>query len=137
MRLLAKHWKAIYLLAEGKSQTETARILETSNRTIKNWINDKDFIEALNEVERIKRIQLREALGVATIKAVDKLIEILDNPNSRDRDKLQAASILMTFGVKAWLPPQSDREEQTTLGFDNGIVANSHYTTIAPQNVFE
>ncbi len=98
--------RALELLDRGHSEKEVAEILDVSLRTIQRWKARLEIEESNIPIgidsPRLLSPQEERALGVLTFGEVEKLIpnavavikEILENPESRNSDRLRAAGLI-------------------------------------------
>lgn len=107
-----KQIKAIELLAEGRTQSEVARLTGVSERTLRNWLKEESFREALTE--KTKEIVNQELLRLSRsendsrIRQLCKLID--ESLKDLDLSNPYAVDVLVKY-LKVLLDAESKRKE--------------------------
>jgi hypothetical protein len=85
---------AITALLHGGTQTDAAKAASVSRRTIRNWLNDSNFQQALAEAEAQALATAARLLAGASASAVKTLVAVMrDSDNAAERRR--AASDLL------------------------------------------
>lgn len=92
-RMRAKLLQAIELLASGKRIEECALVIGVSRRTVHNWLNDPEFLSALDTRKSENVSALNDRLINLNDKALDVLEECMNSRNEQAR--LRSASIVI------------------------------------------
>lgn len=96
---IRKHRVAAMLLS-GYSNQEIAELTKLSIRQVTEWQRDKAFKNVLRIAsEKVFNVSMVK-LCLNAEKAVDAVVAILDNPDASDRNKLQAASLILDTAAK-------------------------------------
>jgi len=82
---------AIQYLANGKSNSETARLLNVTRQTIGNWMGNDLFVNELTKAEKNKITQLVKMYQDAEVSSFKTLKEIMEDENAKDADRIKAA----------------------------------------------
>lgn len=118
MKLEAKHYRAILLLASNKSIKQVAKEMGCTEILIGKWKTDSDFRDALQQAHSRIYSDALNKLGNTALKAVDRLEEIIDDPETPVGYKLRAIDICLTHGEKIrnyQLESRLEKLEQLTL----------------------
>lgn len=92
MNLRSQHRQAIELLASGKRIKDTADLVQVSERSVYNWLDDVQFSEALQKRQSVFIGRLNTRLIGMSEKALDVLSEGME---SRDETiRIRCASIV-------------------------------------------
>ena len=83
--LKPKQLKAIELLAKGKSQTQVAKEIGVSDRTLRNWLKDEEFLKALKE----KQKQVLEEFVLSLIEMEEDIDETLKETIERIKEGIR------------------------------------------------
>ena len=82
--------RAIEGLVQGKTIAEASQISGVSERSIYRFLNDQDFMLALHQAEDRVQDQITRRLINRTMKNIEILESIADNPNSNDNARIRA-----------------------------------------------
>ena len=113
--LTTQQLKAVAEVARGVSLPEIAKKLKISSRTLQRWAKLPEFIAAHNDIQnKVSRqvkanvvdelASIRSRLENLASKSLDCLEQILDNPESRNADRVQAAKLLLNEWQRAQPP---------------------------------
>jgi uncharacterized protein YjcR len=113
--------RARELLLQGLSHSAICEQLDIEPRTIKRWLSEKEFKENLRNDSRIVHNNaIIKAIG-ANDKAIDTLLDIMEN--GTDRNRLTAAKTILECSVK-WLDTDLEARleslEEIVLNSENG-----------------
>ena len=99
-RLEGKHFKAILMLVAGDSTEEITKATGASRKALEGWKRDPEF-------NRIYQQALSQCFDAGMSKfvqgvdrAVDKILQIIDDPDVSSRTKLAACMFLITHSNK-------------------------------------
>lgn len=123
--LTAKHYKALTCLASGMSTTEAALQCGISKSCIDKWKTRPDFKELLQEAT-FKVFEMGMAQLVLGVEEAGKeLRRMISSPDTSDRNKLTAISILLstTTKMKDW--SIENRIAQLEEALDRGFSGES------------
>lgn len=105
------------MILQGLSYNLICQELDLELKTIKRWLSDKEFKEQLRNDSRIvHNMAIMKAIG-ANDKAMDTLLDIMEN--GTDRNRLTAAKTILENSVK-WL----DNDFESRLESLEEIVLN-------------
>ncbi len=77
--LSSKQLKAVELIAQGKTQTEIAKLLGISDRTLRNWLKNPEFAQELKK----KQNELLEEFVLSLTKVEEEIDEALRETKER------------------------------------------------------
>ena len=77
--LSSKQLKAVELIAQGKTQTEIAKLLGISDRTLRNWLKNPEFVQELKK----KQNELLEEFVLSLTKVEEEIDEALRETKER------------------------------------------------------
>jgi hypothetical protein len=97
--LQPRQWKAIWLLLEGCSNAEVCRQLKISQRTLWNWRNQPRFVAALREHQSELHHESLDRLRAATATAVQRLHQIVADPDAPAAACVSAAKVLLNSAL--------------------------------------
>ena len=90
---MAKQYRAIVALVEGKTREQAAIIAGVNERTIYKWQNDAAFIEALRAAETQALTNAQAALIARIQENIAILDEIKNNKRSSDNARIRAIQL--------------------------------------------
>jgi hypothetical protein len=104
--LSPKQLKAVSGIAKGLSPSQIAKDISVSTRTLERWKKTPQFVAALSQIrgEVSRQVKAEVVEDVVSItsrlenlasKSLDRLEEIIDNPEARNGDRVQAAKLLL------------------------------------------
>ncbi|GAB6066024.1 hypothetical protein JCM9492_11160 [Aquifex pyrophilus] len=106
---------AIELLAQGKSQKEVAEQIGVSERTIRRWLSDEEFVKKVKRRSRehLKELVFRENLERKEIEERKrKVLELLDEAlGMLDYSKPMAADVLVKL-LKIYTDMEEKRKDR-------------------------
>ena len=82
---------AIHHLANVKSYSDTASLLNVSRQTIGNWMGNDLFANELKKIERKRITQLAKMYQEAEVSSFKILKGIMEDENAKDADRIKAA----------------------------------------------
>lgn len=134
--LTPKQLKALSGISQGLPPNQIAKRLGISTRSLQRWQKLPEFVAALtqvqNEVSRKVKVDAVESvtsvnsrLEVLASKSFDALEQILDNPESRGSDRLQAAKIVLTEWQRTQPPVMHELQALESL-IKAGYLSNAH-----------
>jgi hypothetical protein len=113
--LTPKQLEAVAGIAKGLATRQIAKVVGVSSRTVERWRKLPEFVAAITRIQGNASRQV-EAELVSDItcvtsrlenlasKSLDCLEQILDNPESRNADRVQAAKLLLNEWQRAQPP---------------------------------
>ena len=122
--LSEKQLQAIQLLAAGKDRNDVAIALNINRRTVSRWLEIPLFCEALAQarpkiVQKItENISLKttELIEINLPKAIKTVVDILDDAEARNCDKLRAAQLLGKWaGLEKTSEPDTKSQPELDL----------------------
>jgi transposase len=113
--LTTQQLEAVAEVARGVSLPEIAKKLKISTRTLQRWAKLPEFIAARNDIQnkvsrQVKADVVDELASISSrlenlaSKSLDCLEQILDNPESRNADRVQAAKLLLNEWQRTQTP---------------------------------
>ncbi len=113
--LTKQQLEAVAEVARGVSLPEIAKKLKISTRTVQRWAKLPEFIAAHNDIQnkvsrQVKANVVDELASISSrlenlaSKSLDSLERILDDPESRATDRVQAAKLLLNEWQRAQPP---------------------------------
>ena len=98
--------EAVSGIAKGLSPAQIGKVIGVSTRTIQRWLKLPEFVDAIRQIqsEISHRVKVEVVEDVVSInsrlenlasKSLDSLERILDDPESRNADRIQAAKLLL------------------------------------------
>ncbi len=90
-KITDRHARAAELLVAGSTATEVANELEVSRETVSRWKSDPEFIARLNELRNEATNVAREKLRGLVARSVQVIEEVLADPDSPPKVRLDAA----------------------------------------------
>ena len=102
-----KQLEAVAGIAKGLATRQIAKVVGVSSRTVERWRKLPEFVAALaqiqGEVSRQVKVELVEnvtsinsRLENLASKSLDCLEQIIDNPETRNSDRIQASKIILS-----------------------------------------
>jgi len=91
----ARKMRVVAALAEGKTETEAARLVGVNRTTIYRWHQEADFVAELNRLKREYLAEHRAKLRTLLDKATETLESCLQRPEG-DMLKMKAAMFLVS-----------------------------------------
>lgn len=92
MKLSYKHRRAIAGLLTLDTIAQAAENAGVTERTVYNWLNNADFRQALAEAEAQAVAEAARQMAAGAKKAVAALVEVIDDPEATNRERIAAAS---------------------------------------------
>ena len=117
--LTTNQLKAIELIHKGKTHDEIGKILKVNKKTIQRWNQRQEFVDALDDVcNRTTELLVQSASTDVVVqierlrnKALNSLEAILDDPLSRNNDKIRTCQILGTWtGLQNYSNPEQEKK---------------------------
>ena len=113
--LTPKQLEAVSGIAKGLAPSQIAKVVGVSSRTVERWRKLPEFVAALSqiqgEVSRQVKVELVENVTSITSrlenlasKSLDCLEQIIDNPEARNSDRVQAAKLVLSEWQRAQTP---------------------------------
>ena len=117
--LTPKQLEAVSGIAKGLAPSQIAKIIGVSTRTVERWQKLPEFIAALAQIqsEVSRQLKVEVVKNVSSInsrlenlasKSLDCLEQILDNPDARSSDRIQAAKLLLNEWQRTQAPPMHE-----------------------------
>ncbi len=100
-KLNGKQEQAIILLAQGNLSKEVAKEVDVAPQTISEWKKIPEFMAELNDFRYQMLESSRSQLQYITSKAVDTLVDLMDNASSDEVRRKSALDILRMAGFEA------------------------------------
>ena len=124
--LTPKQLEAVSGIAKGLVPSQIAKVVGVSSRTIERWQKLPEFVAALtqiqNEVSRKVKVDVVEnvisinsRLENLVSKSLDCLEQILDSPDARSGDCIQAAKLLLSEWQRTQAPAMHELTAVETL----------------------
>ena len=124
--LTPKQLEAVSGIAKGLVPSQIAKVVGVSSRTIERWQKLPEFVAALtqiqNEVSRKVKVDVVEnvisinsRLENLASKSLDCLEQILDSPDARSGDRIQAAKLLLSEWQRTQAPAMHELTAVETL----------------------
>ena len=92
----------LWRIPAGRNLTEVARRLNLPRQTVARWRDDHGWIERANKEAAETVASLPEAIGALvateTVRCIETVIQIRDNPDASPKDRLSAAFWLAGIG---------------------------------------
>lgn len=85
--------KAISALAFGLSVTDTSNKVKVTRKTIYRWLDDDDFVQAVNEKKALVLERVGSRLASKALDSLDVLDELLHSDNESVR--LRASKVIL------------------------------------------
>lgn len=134
--LSPKQLEAVSGIAKGLSSSQIAKVVGVSSRTIERWRKLPEFIATLaqiqGEVSRQVKVEVIEHVTSKNSrienlgsKCFDCLEQIIDNPESRTSDRIQAAKLLLSEWQRAQTPTIHELAAVETL-VKSGFLPHEH-----------
>ena len=134
--LTPKQLQAVSGIAKGLAPSQIAKIIGVSTRTVERWQKLPEFIAALaqiqSEVSRQVKVELVENVSSVNSrlenlasKSLDCLEQILDNPDARSSDRIQAAKLLLNEWQRSQTPAMHELTAVETL-VKSGFLSYDH-----------
>lgn len=96
MSHFSKKEQAVQALLTAPSVTRAAETIGISRRTLSRWLEDDSFVRELErERKAVFEHSLRRLSGLMST-ALDEIERILTDGTAKDRDKLRAASLVLS-----------------------------------------
>ncbi len=124
--LTPKQQQAVSGIAKGLTPSQIAKVVGVSCRTVERWRKLPEFVVALDqiqgEVSRQVKVELVE--NVASInsrlenlasKSLDCLEQIIDNPEARSSDRIQASKLILAEWQRTQTPTMHELAAVETL----------------------
>ena len=99
-KLTRKKELAIAALLSQPSIPAAAKVVGIGEKTLWRWLQHQDFREAYLQARRQVVQQVISNVQNSMKKAVDTLLEVMEDPNSPTSSKVQAARSIIDFGLK-------------------------------------
>jgi len=96
-----KWTKAAGLLAQGFPKAEVARRVIVSRNTINNWLAKPEFVALVDKAISDHVIQFTERAIRDRDLAQQTLVDVLEDPEATNSDKIRAATVLQNQGNKS------------------------------------
>jgi hypothetical protein len=134
--LTPKQLEAVAGIAKGLAPSQIAKVVGVSSRTVERWRKLPEFVSTLaqiqGEVSRQVKVELVEnvtsinsRLENLASKSLDCLEEILNNRESRNADRIQAAKLLLNEWQRAQPPVMHELAAVETL-VKSGYLSYEH-----------
>jgi hypothetical protein len=94
---------AISVLARGKNQARASEAANVDPATVHRWMKSPAFLAALDQERTAVRAEARMVLTASVGKAVDTLLDVMENAE-RDRDRMDAAKLIMQLAKEQDMP---------------------------------
>lgn len=98
----SKQDKVIIALLRSRSVKEAASVSGVSASTIYRLLAKPEFTKEYKDARRKVMESLCGKLNMASHQALEVLLEILNDPNSRDHAKVNAAAKILEFSFKSY-----------------------------------
>ena len=134
--LTPKQLEAVSGIAKGLAPSQIAKVVGVSTRTIERWRKLPEFVAALIQIQgeasrQVKAELVKEVSSIGSrlenlaSKSLDCLEEIIDNPESRSSDRIQAAKLLLTEWQRTQTPVMHELQAVETL-VKSGYLPHEH-----------
>lgn len=134
--LTPKQLEAVSGIAKGLAPSQIAKVIGVSTRTVERWRKLPEFVTALGqiqgEVSRQVKVELVENVTSVTSrlenlasKSLDCLEQIIDNPEARSSDRIQAAKLLLGEWQRTQTPVMHELAAVETL-VKSGFLSYGH-----------
>jgi hypothetical protein len=134
--LTPKQLEAVSGIAKGLAPSQIAKVLGVSTRTVERWRKLPEFVAALNQIqsEVSRQVKVEVVEGVTSItsrlenlasKSLDCLEQIIDNPETRSGDRIQAAKLLLGEWQRSQAPTMHELAAVETL-VKSGFLSHEH-----------
>lgn len=121
-KLGGRHYKAILMLASGENREAIMEATGISVKTLERWKRDPEF-------QKFYEIALKQCFdsGMAKLvqgvdKAIDRILQIIDDPDVASRTKLAASMFLIGHATKLIDTNLQSRLEDIEESLDNGYI---------------
>lgn len=139
--LTPKQLEAVSGIAKGLTSSQIAKVLGISDRTVQRWQKLPEFVATLSQIQGEASRQVKAELveNVSSVnsrlenlasKSLDALELILDNPESRNGDRIQAAKILLSEWQRS-KPPVPDEFSALALLIQAGWFPDCHIARLS------
>jgi hypothetical protein len=134
--LTPKQLEAVAGIAKGLATRQIAKVVGVSSRTVERWRKLPEFVAAITRIQGNASRQV-EAELVSDItcvtsrlenlasKSLDCLEQIIDNPEARNSDRIQAAKLLLNEWQRAQPPVMHELAAIETL-VNSGFLPYDH-----------
>ena len=92
--------RALTLLLNGKSVSETAELVEVSRSTVYNWMADPTFRDELQQAQRAVVQEAITYLANSSMEAAQTLIKIANAPEVPASVRLQAIKMILFDAIR-------------------------------------
>lgn len=134
--LTPKQLEAVSGIAKGLAPSQIAKVVGVSTRTLERWRKLPEFVAALSqiqgEVSRQVKIEVVEELASISSrlenlasKSLDLLEQVIENPEARTGDRVQAAKLILTERQRAQPPVMHELLAVETL-VKSGYLSYQH-----------
>jgi hypothetical protein len=134
--LTPKQLEAVAGIAKGLATRQIAKVVGVSSRTVERWRKLPEFVAALaqiqGEVSRQVKVELVEnvtsinsRLENLASKSLDCLEQIIDNPETRNSDRIQAAKLVLSEWQRTQTPTMHELAAIETL-VNSGYLPYDH-----------
>jgi secreted Zn-dependent insulinase-like peptidase len=124
--LTPKQLEAVSGIAKGLAPSQIAKVLGISDRTVQRWQKLPEFVATLSQIQGEASRQVKAELveNVSSVnsrlenlasKSLDCLEQILDNPEARNSDRIQAAKLVLTEWQRTQTPAMHELAAVETL----------------------
>jgi transposase-like protein len=130
--LTATQLKAVELLLEGKTITETARQLDIRRETVSSWYNrHPGFIATYNQAQRSTWEAGQNKLLDSRMKAIDKLMTLVESDNEAVAFKAAMALLGLQVAPSGRTDPDSIANDQVLRQMTQEILYNRPLRNVA------
>lgn len=135
-QLSPKQLEAVSGIAKGLAPSQIAKLVGVSTRTVERWRKLPVFVAALDqiqgEVSRQVKVELVDNITSTTSrlenlasKSLDCLEQIIDNPEGRNSDRIQAAKLVLSEWQRTQTPVMHELAAVETL-VKSGFIPHEH-----------
>jgi hypothetical protein len=124
--------EAVSGIAKGLTPSQIGKVIGVSSRTIQRWLKLPEFVDAISQIQseishRVKVEVVEDVISISSrlenlaSKSLDCLEQIIDNPEARTSDRVQAAKVLISNWQQMQPPVMSELEAVKILVEANWI----------------
>ena len=135
-RLTPKQLEAVSGIAKGLAPSQIAKVLGISDRTVQRWQKLPEFVATLSQIQGEASRQVKAELveNVSSVnsrlenlasKSLDCLEQILDNPEARNSDRIQAAKLVLSEWQRTQTPATDELRAVQVL-VESGFLSYEH-----------
>jgi len=99
-KLTSKQLKALPLMAQGMSGVDVAKEVNVAAQTVSGWKNDPEFMATLNQLKMEALEGARCQLNQSPSKAVQTLLNLMENSSNEETRRKAALDILRLSGFE-------------------------------------